>query len=107
PAPGVAVEIEVLQSEVRAKRLELVHEAVGPPERGVVGTIRFAAAELVVQDDAAIGARKRFERLQVEAAASRPSVQEDERPVAFAQDAAADGAALDLDLDLASFLVHA
>src|SRR5206468_724756 len=75
-----------------------------PPQRRVVRPVGLAAAELVVEDEAALGAGEPLERLQIEAAAARAAVQEDERPVARAQDPVADGAPLDL--DLSAFLVH-
>jgi hypothetical protein len=94
----MAVQVEGLEPEVGAKRLELVDEAVGTPQRRVVGPIRLATAELVVEDDASIGPCQPLERLQVEAAAARTAVQQDERPIALAEDPVADGPALDLDL---------
>jgi len=57
-----------------AERLELVHEAVGPPEGPVLGPVGVTAAELVVDDDAAVGPCEPLEGLQVEAACARPSV---------------------------------
>ena len=90
---------------MRAERLELVDEAVGPPERRVVGSVGVAAAQLVVEDDAAVGPCKALEGLQVEAAATWASVQEDERALAVAQQAVADDSAFDLDLTV--FLGHA
>ena len=78
-APGVAVEVEFVEPEMGAQRLELVDEAVGAPERRILGLVGVTAAELVVEDDAAIRAREALERLQVEAAAAGPAVQEHER----------------------------
>ena len=94
----MAVEVERLEAEVGPKRLELVDEPVGPPQGRVVRPVRLAAAELVVEDDAALGTGEPLERLQVEAAAARTAVEQDERPVALAEDPVADGAALDFDL---------
>ena len=103
-APRVAVEIEFVQPEVGAQRLELVDEAVGAPERRIIRLVGRAATELVVEDDAPIRARQALQRLQIETAATRPAVQEHERSVAVAEDPVADGSALDL--DRSAFFLH-
>jgi hypothetical protein len=92
----VAVEVEFVQLEVGAERLELVDEAVRAPQRRIVGPVGRAAAELVVEDDAPVRARKALERLQVKTAAPGTAVQEHERSVAVAEDPVADGSPLDL-----------
>src|SRR5262245_48837159 len=54
PSPGMAVEVEPFEAEVGAESLELVDEAIRSPERRIVGPVRVAAAELVVDKDTAV-----------------------------------------------------
>jgi hypothetical protein len=84
--------------------LQLVDEAVGPPERGIGRAVRLAASELVICHDSAVLTGQPFERPQVQTAAARAPVQKNERPLTLAENAVADCSALDL--DLSSLLFH-
>src|SRR5712692_4116977 len=104
PAPRVAVQVEGVKLQVNAEQLELVDEAVGPPQGRIVRPVGLAAAELVVEDDASSAAGEPLERLQVEASAARTAVEENERPISVTEDPVADGS--DIDLEFALLLVH-
>src|SRR6266850_880028 len=76
--PGLTQQVNPLQSESASHCPDLGHEALHPPERPVVGLVRFATAKLIVEYDRAIS-RQRFERLQVIMARAGSAVQDQQR----------------------------
>jgi hypothetical protein len=50
--------VDAVQSERVADRVDLGHEAVQCPQRGVVGLLGASAAQLVPEDDRAVGGQR-------------------------------------------------
>ncbi len=100
PAPGAAEQVQVVQAERLPDHHQLLDEPFDRPQRAVVGTIRAAAAELVVEDDPApVG--EVGEPLQVVVREAGAAVQAQQRRSATATDALVpDLAAGDLDVAL-------
>ena len=70
--------MHVVQSESRTDLGQFLHETVDDPQRVVVGTVGLAAAELVVEDDAAM-VRQCLQRLQVMVCGAGTAVQAQQR----------------------------
>src|SRR5262245_4482364 len=63
-APRVAVQMDLIQPESLSHLANLLNKAFDRPERAVFGTIRLAAAKLVVEDDRAL-VSEALQRLQI------------------------------------------
>src|SRR6185312_5276699 len=83
PAPRAAEQVHPVEAEGVADGVQLVHEPLDRPQRPVVGDVRLAASELVVEDDpAAVG--QLLERLRVVARRAGAAVQGEQRHATLA-----------------------
>jgi hypothetical protein len=73
-APGVFVEVELIQAECRPKVLHLFAKPLHRPEAGIVRLIRIRRAELVIVNELDSFLREKiFEALEVLMRTTRPA----------------------------------
>ncbi len=95
PAEAVPEQVDTPEVERRAHLLDLADEAPDRPQRRVIGRLRLATAELVVEHDAQVVRRQVRERLEIGARDARAAVQAEQRARAGAVDAIGDLTPLD------------
>jgi hypothetical protein len=97
-APRLAEEVAAVEPERGAHLVDLGHKPVDGPERRVVGRVRPAAPELVVDDRRSVLREPFCQRQHVVVRRARPAVQEEHRQrVAVSKAPIPHVAALDLD----------
>jgi hypothetical protein len=83
--------MDPLEAKSAANGHHLVEEELKRPELWVVGAVRAAAAQLVVEDDAAAALGEALERLEVVVRGSRTAVEAQEYDAALRADVAVPG----------------
>ena len=74
----MADDVNLVVPQVRTERIELANEVRDVEHRGVGDLVRLSATELIVADDGAVRVQS-LERLQVDTAEPRASVQKNRR----------------------------